>query len=149
MEPCSNSGRVFIFENMLRTPGMQGAARYRYSLSGVTVILQSVDKVSYNYETSFSLQRPLWAQQKILHNPHFCKVLTLNEMTIDPIQILRYVCEDDIIVDITMLAVVIIWLAVRHNATNFPYLTAISLPLWEHHPTTSIPITNTIACKKF
>jgi len=70
-------------------------------------------------------------------------------MKFDPIQILRYVCEDDIIVHITKPVVIIIWLAVRHNATKIPDLTAISLPLWEHHPTTTVPITNTAACKKF
>jgi len=76
-------------------------------------------------------------------------VLTLNEIKIDPIQILRYVCEDDIIVDITALVVIIIWLAARYDATKFPDLSAISLPLWEYQPTTSIPIANTAACKKF
>ena len=82
-------------------------------------------------------------------NQHFFKVLTLKETKIDPIQILRYICEDHIIVEITKLADVIIWLAVRNNATKFPDFTAISLPLWEHHPTTTVPITNTATCKKF
>jgi len=70
-------------------------------------------------------------------------------MSIDPIQILCYVCEDDVIFDITLLVVVIIWLAVRHDATKLPDLAAIALPLWENHPTTTVPITNTTACKKF
>jgi len=70
-------------------------------------------------------------------------------MNIDPTKILRYVCEDNIIVEITTPVVIIIWLAVRHKATKFPDFTAISLPLWEHQSTTTIPTTNTIACKKF
>jgi len=68
-----------------------------------------------------------------------CKILTSNEINIDPIQILHYVCEDDIIVDITTQVVIIVWPAVRHNATKFPDFFAISLPLWEHHSTTTVP----------
>jgi len=70
-------------------------------------------------------------------------------MHIDPTEILRYVCEDNITVAITTLAVTIIWPHVRHDATKFPDLTAISLPLWEHHPTTTVPFANMTACKKF
>jgi len=33
--------------------GMQGTVWYRYSLSGLTMTLQSVDNVSYSYKTSF------------------------------------------------------------------------------------------------
>jgi len=31
---------------------MHGTVQYRYSLSGLTVTLQSVDEVSYSYDTS-------------------------------------------------------------------------------------------------
>ena len=68
---------------------------------------------------------------------------------INPLQILCYVCEDNIVLDITTLDVIIIWPAVRDEATKLPDLPATALNLWEHHPTTTVPITNNTACKKF
>jgi hypothetical protein len=51
MGPCSKSGSVFIFD---LPSGMQGTVWYRYSLFGFADTLQSVDKVLYSYDISFS-----------------------------------------------------------------------------------------------